>query len=123
MKQIFFKRVSERYECANVIAFEADPRVYEHFQASLAATKVDYRFAAVADKSGDTLMHIPEVVAGNEIPYRNRMASLNVMAIENSKCTSVTVPAMTLNDVVSDISYGNTVLWIDRFVRTEHVIP
>lgn len=108
----FSRRMANLYPQSKVIAFEANPRVFNKFSSSFLETRVDYRFNAVSDSIGEVSIHIPEIVAGNEMPYENRMASLNEIDIDNSKTKVEFVPSVTLDSIISDEFY-HAAIWID----------
>jgi len=109
----FSKEMTTRYPSSTVIAFEANPRVYQQFAQGLKEAGVDYRHLAVADRAGSISIHIPEEIAEKPMPYVNRMASIFENAMRGARTSEVLVEAVRLDDVIDPVPGGNIVLWID----------
>ncbi len=110
----FARRMRNRYKDVSVYAFEANPRVYEKFAVQLASAGVVYIHVAVGAKSGKATIHIPEQIANTPMPFTNRMGSLNVVALRDSKTTPVEVPLETLDELLETKDRDRRcAMWID----------
>lgn len=109
----FSRRMKKRFPTAEVLAFEANPRVYEQYAEAASSNGVDYRHLAIGAEAGTAHIHIPIHIGDRDMPFVNRMGSLNVIQMQNSEVVSVEVPTQRLDDVCRNISPGPAVLWID----------
>lgn len=109
----FARRVKARHPAATVIAYEANPRVYARFAPAHAASGVDYRPKAIADRGGTIAFNIQEVVAGHDMPHENRMGSIHQLAFPGSKALPVEVPVARLDDELAGVRGARACLWID----------
>lgn len=108
----FSRWAARKLPDARVIAFEANPHVYEKFAAELAETRVDYRHLAVGPVTGEILLNLPTDVAGRERVLANRMASLGVRR-ETVDQIEMTVPSIRLDEFVELAEGERAVAWID----------
>jgi len=109
----FSIRVKQRFPEAEVVAFEANPRVFATFNHKMADAGVDYRHLAVGSTDGVAQIHIPVRIADSPMPEVNRMASLRTVSVKGSETEMVEVPTSTLDDAIPGNDDGSTVLWID----------
>lgn len=103
------------------LAFEANPYVHEKFAERLHAAGVDYRNVAVAPTSGEVELHLPLEVAGKTRSLTSRMASLS-HHVRAADSTTVTVPAIRLDDEPLLRGDGRLVAWIDVEGANEAVL-
>lgn len=108
----FSRRAKARHPDAEVIALEANPRVYSHFEGKLKGSGVEYRHLAAGSEARDATIHIPEVIANSAMPHVGRMGSLHVVGLRDSQTVAVTVPMLPLDHVAPDTP-APIVLWID----------
>jgi len=110
----FSRRMKTRYPTAAVYAFEANPRAFEHFVGDVTRDGVSYQHLAIGPAAGSAEIHIPEQIAGNPMPFTNRMASLNPLALRDSRSVSVHVPMLRLDEALRDTApNARYALWID----------
>ena len=109
----YSQRMRKALPDAEVLAFEANPRVAEKFIDQVNSTGVVYRHLAIGRETGTATIHIPEVIAGTDMPYANRMGSLNVVGTRDSRTVPVEVPITTLDAAVPLQPLERVVLWID----------
>jgi len=103
------------------LAFEANPYVHEKYADRLHAAGVDYRNVAVAPASGEVELHLPLEVAGKTRTLTSRMASL-AHHVRAADSTSVTVPAVRLDEEPALLGEGRLVAWIDVEGANEAVL-
>lgn len=108
----FSRRAKTRHPAARVIALEANPRVYAHFEGKLKNSGVEYRHLAAGAEAREATIHIPEVIANSAMPHVGRMGSLHVVGLRDSQTVAVTVPMLPLDQVALNVSTP-IVLWID----------
>lgn len=103
------------------LAFEANPYVHEKFADRLHGSGVDYRNVAVAPTSGEVELHLPLEVAGKTRKLTSRMASL-AHHVQAADSTTVTVPAVRLDEEPALQGEGRLVAWIDVEGANEAVL-
>ena len=109
----FSIRMKSHYPTATVLAFEANPRVYEKYKDTVKNKGVIYTHAAVSNTFETITFYIPEIVDGNKITYENSMGSLNEMGLDNSISTPVSVQAVLLDEFLVAYPHKLSVAWID----------
>lgn len=109
----YSQRMKKELPDAEVMAFEANPRVAEKFSDQVNSTGVIYRHLAVGSEVGTATIHIPEVIGGVDMPFANRMGSLNAVGAAESRTVPVEVPITTLDAAVRVQPMDRIVLWVD----------
>jgi len=111
----FSRRMHQNYPDADVLAIEANPRVFEHFSSHVEADGVKYIHAACTSFTGNVTLHIPEEVRGVSMPHVGRAASLNELNLPDSekKTTAVEVPAFTLDHLAKQVTGERLCVWMD----------
>lgn len=109
----FSRRARARFPEAGVFAFEANPRVAEHYTDEARAAGVDYRHLAIGAEAGTATIHVPEMIRNNEMPFINRMGSLHGLAVKNSKTVPLEVPMDTLDHAIAADAHDRIALWVD----------
>jgi FkbM family methyltransferase len=105
----FSKEVKHLLPSAQVIAFEANPEVFNKFEQRVAAVGVDYRHACVATHDGYQTFHAPLSNKGNKWLKAGSMLG----GIHGSKTESYQVPACRLDTVLGSMADNPSVIWID----------
>lgn len=119
----FSRRMKARYPDSVVWAFEANPRVYDHFADKLAGSGVTYRHAAIGAQTGRAVIHIPEQIANSAMPFVNRMGSLNEVGLRDSRSVPVDVAMQRLDDAVAgSLEKGRHALWVDVEGAVDQVV-
>ena len=108
----FSRWAARKLPSARVLAFEANPHVHAKYAGRLAATRVDYRHAAVGPTTGELDLTLPLEVAGRTRKLTSRMASL-ALHTQASDSVQVTVPSTRLDDAVELADGERAVAWID----------
>lgn len=109
----FSQDMKKKYPTADVVAVEANPRVYATFSEKVTRSGVRYVAKAVGETPGMATFHIPEVIAGSRMPYAGRMGSLHQVGLRDSETTSVDVEVTTLDQLSEDVSGSRLCLWVD----------
>lgn len=110
----FSRKMHAKYQDARIYAFEANPRVYEQFAGELLKGGITYIHVAVGASTGTVTIHVPVQIANKAMPFVNRMASLHVVGLRDSKTTAIEVPLDTLDNLLgAEISTRRCALWID----------
>ncbi len=97
---------------ARVLAFEANPFVYERFRDEVLAAGVDYRHVCVGPTNGTVELTVPTNIRGRPRDLVNPMASLNTHLFEEDH-RSVEVECVRLDDAVAPTDDDRVVAWID----------
>ncbi|MEM5515315.1 FkbM family methyltransferase [Henriciella sp. AS95] len=116
----FAKRFKRRHPDSNVIAYEANPNVFEHFKKEVTRTGVDYRHRCVGPENSQIEIAIPRDFRGIRRPANNQMASLmsNLHADDVDK---VQVDCVRLDDDVLPSPEDVIALWVDVEGATSQV--
>lgn len=110
----FARKMHAKYPSASICAFEANPRVFDRFSGELRKDGIAYTHVAVGASTGTVTIHVPEQIANTAMPFVNRMASLHVVGLRDSKTTPVEVPLDTLDNLLgARMLTGRRALWID----------
>jgi FkbM family methyltransferase len=110
----FAKKMHATYKDSRIFAFEANPRVFERFANEFCAEGISYIHVAVGASTGTATIHIPDQIANSAMPFVNRMASLKVVGLRDSKTTPVEVPIDTLDNLLeAEKLTRRCALWID----------
>lgn len=116
-----FSRVCKNeFPDTKVIAYEANPYVYERFGDNLQKGGVDYRFACVAGENGKQTFTVPKDFRGSERNMDNQMASLmtNIHTEENE---TFDVDSVRLDDDIDLQDNDKLALWVDVEGATKYV--
>jgi FkbM family methyltransferase len=116
----FSSTVVERLTGARVVAFEANPYVYDIYKKTM-RPDVEYRNEAVSDSVGEKTLFVPirlsAKVGTRDLPMGNTTASLSRRVDPNAVETEVTVPAITLDLLIQTMTKGGervrAAAWID----------
>ena len=109
----FSRMMKSRYPEALVYAIEANPRVHQHFREEVEASGVNYIHMAADSKEGEVTFFIPEVIAGNKMPYTGRMGSLHEVNLRASESSTVTVNALPIDDLIASVKSDSICMWLD----------
>ena len=109
----FSRRMRRAFPDATVIAYEANPRVFDRFGAEARAVGVDYRHAALSDRDGSITFNVMEVISGRDMPALNRMGSIKPIAMPDSRSIEVTVRAARLDSELGETAGERACLWVD----------
>jgi FkbM family methyltransferase len=109
----FSKKMKKAYPEAEVIALEANPRVFDHFSTNLEMTGVKYKHIAAGANTGSVTIHIPTIIAGKDMPKVGRMGSLLEVGLRDSVTEKVEVACDTIDNILSEESFKRACLWID----------
>lgn len=109
----FSRDMKTAYPDAEVLAVEANPRVFELFEGRAAAAGIGYVHKAVGEHPGVASFFIPEIVAGTRMPFAGRMGSLHQVAARDSELTEVQVEVTTLDALAEALPGESLCLWID----------
>jgi FkbM family methyltransferase len=118
----FSLRMKQKYGHSRVVAYEGNPRVYEHFQEKIRANGVDYIHVAIDASSGEVEFSIPEIIAGKDMPFACRMGSLLEVQLRDSSTLQVKVPSCRLDDALNIDAGQDCILWIDVEGAVERVL-
>ena len=105
-----------------VVAYEANPYTHTTYKKKLKSKDVDYRYGALANKSGFVEMNIRLDADGkhDENVGNTSMTKSNEF---NGKYEVVSSPAVTIDQVVSGENGKNIALWIDVEGSQKDVLP
>ena len=108
-------RVRERLPNTRVLAFEANPYVFQKYAEEVTSppNPIEYVNMAISDRNGVVDLNIPTAWANGEFARTNAISSLRTRDGGAFECETVSVPATTLDDAsgVAEVSTG--VAWID----------
>lgn len=113
--------MKENVEDCRVVAFEANPHVYERFRDQVSATGVEYRHQAVGSENGTLQLNLPTDFRGSERPLDSQMASLHANRF-TEKHEVVDVEAVRLDDEFPNSDRERIVAWIDVEGACEEVL-
>lgn len=117
----FSRWAAESLPDARVMAFEANPYVYELYSAELARSRVDYRNLAVGAVTGEVQLNLPTAIAGRKRELTSRMASLAAHT-QSEDNIEITVPSTRLEDHLAVAPSDKGVAWIDVEGANEGVL-
>lgn len=109
----FSRWAAEELSARRVVAFEANPYVYEHFRGELAGTGVDYVNSCIGPENGTVTLHIPQDRKGSSKDLVNKIASLSDDHVWTDSYHDVDVPSVRLDDAVALTPEDRVVAWID----------
>lgn len=109
----FSQRMKKKYPEVPAVAVEANPRVYAHFCQTVKSSGVEYVNYAATSKKETVDIHIPEIIAGKEMPAIGRMGSLLEVGLRDSSTTSASVQGLPVDDLVGDRDFCNGCMWVD----------
>lgn len=118
----FSKQMKSLYPAAPVIAAEANPVVFHHFEQSAKAAAIEYQNVAVTDAHGLVEIFVPSKISGRDLPTLQRMTSLQEVSFKNSASTKVVVQGVTLDDLTHRYKFRAACLWIDCEGRISNVL-
>ncbi|WP_084420419.1 FkbM family methyltransferase [Henriciella litoralis] len=116
----FSKSFKRKYPDSSVIAFEANPHVYERFSKNVQAQGVDYRHLCIGPENGELKIRIPRDFKGTERPAENQMASL-MSNLHTDNTEEVKVACETLDSYATSSADDRFALWIDVEGATSQV--
>lgn len=116
----FSKKFKRRHPEANVIAYEANPHVFNRFRKGVENVGVDYRHLCVGPENGELTITIPRDFRGTARPADNQMASL-MSNLHTEETEKVTVPCVRLDDDVKPQPDDRIALWVDVEGATSQV--
>lgn len=112
----FSRLVRRALPAARIFAFEANPHVFERYRAdaSLEKLRIDYRHAAVLDRSGPAEFHIVRRRDGRDIAPTSEANSL-LKRTKAADYETVEVPGWSLADLIAAerLSEAVATAWID----------
>lgn len=109
----FSLEMKKKFPRASIVAVEANPRVFQHFSDKVNKQDVTYLNLAVDEETAEIDFFIPEVIAGNKMPFAGRMGSTREVGLRESESSKVTVSAKTLDSIAEDIRGEKLCLWVD----------
>ncbi|MCP9926729.1 FkbM family methyltransferase [Cyanobium sp. CH-040] len=118
----FSQKMIKRFPGIEVVALEANPRVYSHFAETISKTGVRYINAAADTEAGTVSFYVPEVIAGNKMPAIGRMGSLHEVGLRDSQVTMLDVKAVKLDDITRELNSTKACLWIDAEGAVDRVL-
>lgn len=118
----FSQKMKRKYPDVPVIALEANPRVFEYYSKNIRPTGVEYKHIAAGAMKGHVDIFIPTSIAGKEMPQIGRMGSLLEVSLKDSRTERATVPCDTIDNIISDIDFGNACIWVDVEGFVEQVL-
>lgn len=116
----FSKKFKRRYPDANVIAYEANPHVFNRFKGNVESAGVDYRHLCVGPENGELTISIPRDFRGSARPADNQMASL-MSNLHSDESEDVVVRCVRLDDDVKPAEGDRIALWVDVEGATSQV--
>lgn len=118
----FSKKMKQARPDVEVIAFEANPFVYDHYKESVHAAGVDYRQVCVNSTGDETPIRIPLDYRGTDRKLTNQMSSImNNSSTENTR--EVLVPGVCLDESLTLTEDDTIVAWIDVEGACGAVLP
>lgn len=98
---------------ARIFAFEANPRVFEHFKPQMALNcGIEYLNLAVADYNGEIEFEIVTTMHGK--PTQNAQVNSIMPRTDEYECEKVKVPCVTIDDFIKQQGVsGQFHAWID----------
>lgn len=117
----FSRIMKEHWPGATCVAFEANPHVYEKYDAALTELGVDYRHLAISEVDGTVDLSIPTLLKDRPRPLTNRVASLGRhRKLQDSE--TATVPSRPLDLALPLTDEDRVVAWIDVEGANETVL-
>jgi len=116
----FSKKFKRRYPDANVIAYEANPHVFNRFKGDVESAGVDYKHLCVGPENGELTISIPRDFRGTARPADNQMASL-MSNLHSEESEDVVVRCVRLDDDVQPAAEDRIALWVDVEGATSQV--
>lgn len=100
---------------AKVIALEANPDVWKHFQARFTSSNVEYLNLAVSSSDDDITIYSPRLIKGTQMPVIGRMSSAAGLPFNDSEGVEYSVSGVRLESIISKYAQetGPISVWID----------
>lgn len=118
----YSERIARSCPHTRILAFEANPYVYEHFARRL-SNRIEYINAAVCRSHGDTvILYVPSSRLDQKIGRRNAISSLRVRNYSDYEYLEVAVKSINLDEFLKSQATRSTVMWIDVEGAQEHVL-
>jgi FkbM family methyltransferase len=115
------RRARTIVEDARVVAFEANPYVYERFlDDDFARHRVEYRHLALSDTTGPVTFNVRRSDEG--APRADGKGSLKQRVRDARDPEQVEVQATTLDDFFADAEITSCALWVDVEGATDRVL-
>ncbi len=110
----FSQKIRTALPTSKIVAFEANPKVYEQFRSrtDFSSLGIDYRHEAVADIDGTVSFHIVVGLLTGVIGQINAISSINLRANTAVQSEMVEIPATTLDRAIAHMG-ESFCLWID----------
>jgi FkbM family methyltransferase len=108
----FSRWAREQFPSARVLAYEANPYVFDRFRDEVQPLGVEYVNACVGPANGTVSLNVPTDFRGGPRDLVNQMASLNTN-LNTETHHVVEVPGVRLDDVVKATDDDRIVAWID----------
>ena len=111
----FSSQMKHRCPEITALAFEANPYVYSKY-VKMAADRlsgVKYINAAISDVEGTVDLYIPAMRDGQQFSLTNAISSLLPRSSDEFDYETVSVDALTLDDMSKEYDFQTAVAWID----------
>lgn len=122
----FSRNVCNKYPQAHIYAFEANPYVFQKYEAELKADfpAMDYRNAAVSAEDGVSEFLLATDIDGSSEPMAGKRSSLLPRLGDGNSTTSISVPAVRLDTFLrqENLTEEKVCLWIDVEGATGQVL-
>ena len=108
--------MKKRLPDLEVMAFEANPYVFEKYSRALsegAENPIRYEHLAICDRNGVSELKIPVSWPRGRFGRDNAISSLHPRRDERFEYEVVSVPARMLDSVLEDTAFESCVMWVD----------
>lgn len=104
----FAKRAKKSFPAARVIAFEANPTIFDLHQEAVAAGGVEFYPLCVADRAGTTKIKVPMGQDGLRDTMGSTLDFAGADEYRHFDCETV-----SLNEFLADFAFERAALWVD----------